>query len=45
MRPTLAVTTALLLFLGGGVAEAAGSNELAETAGFLLGNALRFRGR
>jgi hypothetical protein len=41
MRPTLAVTTAVLLFLGGGVAEAAGSNELAETGGFLLGNALR----
>ena len=42
MRPTLAVTTALLLFLGSGVAaEAAGSNELAETGGFLLGNALR----
>ena len=41
MRPTLAVTTALILFLGGGVAEAADSNELAETGGFLLGNALR----
>ena len=41
MRPTLAVTTALLLLLGAGVAEAADSARLAETAGFLLGNAHR----
>jgi hypothetical protein len=41
MRPTLAVTTALLLLLGTGVAEAADPAQLAETAGFLLGNAHR----
>ena len=41
MRPILAVTAALLLFLGGVPAEAAGANELAETGGFLLGNAHR----
>ena len=41
MRPILAVTAALLLFLGGLPAEAAGANELAETGGFLLGNAHR----
>ena len=41
MRPTAAITTALLLFLGVGVAEAADATRLAETAGFLLGNAHR----
>ena len=41
MRPDLAVITALLLLLGTGVAKAANSVQLAETAGFLLGNAHR----
>ena len=41
MRPGLAVTTALLMLLGTGVAKAANSVQLAETAGFLLGNAHR----
>jgi hypothetical protein len=41
MRPTLAVTTALLLLLGTGIADAADPARLAETAGFLLGNAHR----
>ena len=41
MRPIIAITTALLLFLGVGVAEAADATQLAETAGFLLGNAHR----
>jgi hypothetical protein len=41
MRPALAVTTALLLLLGTGGAEAASSAWLAESAGFLLGNAHR----
>jgi hypothetical protein len=41
MRPTLAVTTALLLWLGTAAAEAADPAQLAETAGFLLGNAHR----
>jgi hypothetical protein len=41
MRPTAAITTALLLFLGVGVAEAPDPTQLAETAGFLLGNAYR----
>ena len=41
MRPILAVTTAVLLLLGAGVAEAADSTGLAETGGFLLGNAHR----
>lgn len=41
MRPTVTITAALLLFFAGGVAEAAGSSQLAETGGFLLGNALR----
>jgi hypothetical protein len=41
MRPTVAVTTALLLLLGTGIAEAADPAQLAETAGFLLGNAHR----
>jgi hypothetical protein len=36
-----AVTTPLLLLLGGGVAEAADPTQLAETGGFLLGNARR----
>ena len=41
MRPDLAVTTALLLLLGTGVAKAANSVQLAEMGGFLLGNAHR----
>jgi hypothetical protein len=41
MRPILAVTTAVLLLFGAGVAEAADSIRLAETGGFLLGNAHR----
>ena len=41
MRPNLAVTTAVFLLLGAGVAEAADSTRLAETGGFLLGNAHR----
>ena len=41
MRPALAVTTAVVLLLGAGVAEAADSIQLAETGGFLLGNAHR----
>ena len=41
MRPGLVVTSALLLFLGTGFAEAADPAQLAETAGFLLGNAHR----
>ena len=42
MRSTSAVTTALiLLLLGIGVAEAANPTLLAETGGFLLGNAHR----
>jgi len=41
MRPALAVTTAVLLLLGTGVAKAADSALLAETSGFLLGNAHR----
>jgi hypothetical protein len=41
MRPTLVVTSAVLLLLGIGVADAADSTQLAETAGFLLGNAHR----
>ena len=41
MRPTLAVTAALVLLLGIGIAEAADSARLAETGGFLLGNAHR----
>ena len=41
MRPTFAVTTALLLLLGISVAEAAETTRLAETGGFLLGNAHR----
>ena len=41
MRPILAVTTAVLLLFGVGVAEAADPTRLAETGGFLLGNAHR----
>jgi hypothetical protein len=41
MRSTSAVTTALILLLGIGVAEAANPTLLAETGGFLLGNAHR----
>ena len=41
MRPIVAATAALLFFLGGGVAEAAVSTQLAESGGFLLGNAHR----
>jgi hypothetical protein len=41
LRSTVAVTTALLLLLGIGAAEAADSTQLAETDGFLLGNAYR----
>jgi hypothetical protein len=41
MRSTLAVSTALFILLGIGVAEAADSTQLAETGGFLLGNAHR----
>ena len=41
MRPIVAATAALLFFLGGGLAEAAVSTQLAEGGGFLLGNAHR----
>ena len=41
MRLTLVVTTALLLLLDSGIAQAADSTRLAETGGFLLGNAHR----
>jgi hypothetical protein len=41
MRPNLALAIALLLFSGNGIAAAAGPAQLAETAGFLLGNAHR----
>jgi len=41
MRPTLAVTGVLVLLLGTGVAKAADPAQLAETVGFLLGNAHR----
>jgi hypothetical protein len=41
MRSTSAVTTVLILLLGIGVAEAANPTRLAETGGFLLGNAHR----
>jgi hypothetical protein len=37
MRPTLAVTITLLLFLAAGAAEAADSMLLAETGGFCSG--------
>jgi hypothetical protein len=41
MRSSLGVTTPLLLLLGMGVADAADPTQLAETGGFLLGNARR----
>ena len=41
MRSTFAVATPLLLLLGSGVADAADPTQLAETGGFLLGNASR----
>jgi hypothetical protein len=41
MRPTFVIVTAVLFILGIGVAEAADPTQLAETAGFLLGNAHR----
>ena len=41
MRSAFAVTTPLLLLLGSGVADAADPTQLAETGGFLLGNARR----
>jgi len=41
MRRTRALAAALLFFLGGGIAEAAVSTQLAESGGFLLGNAHR----
>jgi hypothetical protein len=41
MRLTIVVATALPLLLGTGVSEAADSTRLAETGGFLLGNAHR----
>jgi hypothetical protein len=41
MRRSLALTVALLVFSGSGLAAAAGPAQLAETAGFLLGNAHR----
>jgi hypothetical protein len=41
MRSSFAVTTSLVLLLGMGVADAADPTQLAETGGFLLGNASR----
>ncbi len=41
MRSAFAVTTPLVLLLGMGVADAADPTQLAETEGFLLGNASR----
>ena len=41
MRSPFAVTTPLVLLLGMGVADAADPTQLAETGGFLLGNASR----
>jgi hypothetical protein len=41
IRPTFVVIPALLLVLQARLAEAAGSTQLAETGGFLLGNACR----
>jgi hypothetical protein len=41
MRSAFAVTIPLALLLGSGVADAANPTQLAETGGFLLGNARR----
>jgi hypothetical protein len=41
MRSAFSVTIPLLLLLGSGVADAADPTQLAETGGFLLGNARR----
>ncbi len=41
MRSAFAVTVPLVLLLGSGVADAANPTQLAETGGFLLGNARR----
>jgi hypothetical protein len=41
MRRTLAIAAAMLLYFCIGIANAAGPTQLAETAGFLLGNAHR----
>ena len=41
MRSSFAVTTPLVLLLGISVADAADPTQLAETGGFLLGNAIR----
>lgn len=41
MRPAFAIATGVLFIFGIGVAEAADPTQLAETAGFLLGNAHR----
>jgi hypothetical protein len=41
MRSAFAVTTPLVLLLGSGVADATNPTQLAETGGFLLGNARR----
>jgi hypothetical protein len=41
MRSAFVVTTSLLLLLGSSVADAADPTQLAETGGFLLGNARR----
>jgi hypothetical protein len=41
MHPTLAITIPFLSLMGIGVAEAADPTQLAETGGFLLGNARR----
>jgi hypothetical protein len=41
MRSSFAVTTPLVLLLGISVADAADPTQLAETGGFLLGNASR----
>jgi hypothetical protein len=41
MRSALTVTTPLVLLLGIGMADAADPTQLAETGGFLLGNASR----
>jgi hypothetical protein len=41
MRPTVAATAALIFVLSGGIARASVPTELAESGGFLLGNAHR----